>query len=552
MWRYSSLHTLKKILLAATFSTSVIIILSYFVTISGVSRSILIIDWLLVIFLSGAIRLIIREIYAFQGQSSKVKDSDQRVLIYGAGKAGELLLRGIQDERRVGIKVIGFIDDDPNKKSLFIHNTKILGNLSNIGELVRKYGINHIFISIPTLSGIEVRRILKTIREQVKEPLEIKTIPGLFELVRDKISINDLRKFEIRDLLRRKTVHLDSNPVKKMIAGCSVMVVGGGGSIGSELCRQIAAFNPARLIIIDNNEFNLYSISGYIEEHYPNLDFKNIVADACREQLMRKVFANYPPDLVFHSAAYKHVPLMELNPWAAVDNNITSTLTLVKLCHEFEVERFVYISTDKAVQPTSVMGASKRICEQIVLFNHLKETTKYLVVRFGNVLGSSGSVIPKFQSQIEAGGPVTVTHPQMTRYFMLVSEAVELVLQAGTIGEKGKIYVLDMGEPVNIAELARQLIELSGLTLDKDIKIIYTGLRPGEKLYERLYFEGEETATQIPNLLLLTPTTVNDNHYIDRVQKLLGEIYSLNSNELRGELKKLVPEYQFISNAPLF
>ena len=486
----------------------------------------------------------IRGIYTNNGRLAEDSSSYRRVVIFGAGKAGELLLRNIQNERRIGIEVIGFIDDDLSKKNLYIHNVRVFGDLSNLRELVEKYKSNSIFISIPTLSGLEVRRILKEIREQVKDPIEIRIIPGLYELVSDKVTINDLRKVDIKDLLRRKTVHLDSGPVIDMIKGRSVMVLGGGGSIGSELCRQIAGFDPACLVIIDNNEFNLYNISAQMEGQFPKLNLKFIVADACKEKLMRKHFSDYHPELVFHAAAYKHVPLMELNPWAAIDNNINSTLNLVQLAREFAVERFIFISTDKAVQPSSIMGATKRISEQIIHFSQDNGATRYNIVRFGNVLGSSGSVIPKFQAQIEAGGPITVTHQQMTRYFMLISEAVELVMQAGAIGEKGRVYVLDMGEPVNIAELAKQLIELSGLTLDKDIKIVYTGMRPGEKLHESLHFEGEEEATQIPHLLELKSKNICDNDYINRVQKLLTKLYSLDYNGLRTEIKKLVPEYQ--------
>ena len=544
MWRYSSLHTFQKILMAATLSTAAIISFTFFVKIEGISRSILIIDWLLVIFFSGGVRVLIRGMYAYKGRPLKNGDAYQRALIYGAGKAGELLLRSIQNERRVGIEVIGFIDDDPIKKGKYIHKSKVLGNSSMLGELVKKHKINHIFFSIPSLTGLEVRRMLKTIRERVEDKVEIRTIPGLHDLISDRVTLNDLRKLEIKDLLRRKTVHLESVPVKEMIAGRSVMVVGGGGSIGSELCRQIAVFDPSRLIIVDNSEYNLYNISGQIEEQYPNLNLECSVADACKEKLMRKAFATYNPELIFHAAAYKHVPLMELNPWAAVDNNLSCTLTLVQLCREFSIDRFILISTDKAVQPTSVMGATKRVCEQITQFNKDVGSTEYIVVRFGNVLGSSGSVIPKFQSQIESGGPITVTHPKITRYFMLISEAVELVLQAGAIGENGKIYVLDMGEPINIAELAKHIIELSGLTLNEDIKVIYTGLRPGEKLHESLFIEGEEESTQIPNLLVLTPKYARDRKYLVQVKHLLAGLYELDNKDLRAELKKLVPEYQ--------
>lgn len=543
MWRYSDLYMIEGKVKAITLASVTIASVAFFLNNIEIPRSILIINWLLVIFFSSSIRLMVRKIFEFTSTPSKNGNNERRVIIYGAGQAGDLLLRNIENTRQVGFNVIGLIDDDPVKQGQYIHKKRVLGNRTMIGELVRKHKVKEIIFSIPSLSGLEIRKLLRTIQDQVGDDVEIKTMPGLTDLADDRVTINELRRFEIKDLLKRKPVHLDFTPVKELIAGKAVMVVGGGGSIGTELCKQIASFNPGSLIILDNNEYNLYNAEIMIRDQFPTVDSHCIVADACKRDLMTKVFKSYKPAIIFHAAAYKHVPLMEMNPWIALDNNLTSTLVLVELCREFKVERFILISTDKAVQPTSVMGATKRVCEQISLVNKNENSTKFMVVRFGNVLGSSGSVIPKFRSQIEASGPVTVTHREVTRYFMLVSEAVELVLQAGATGTSGNIYVLDMGQPINITELAKYMIELSGLRPNKDIQIIYSGLRPGEKLHESLYLEGEERSTDVPNLLQLTPKDSPDGQYINNVSYLLKKLYDLNHVELLSELGKLVPEY---------
>jgi FlaA1/EpsC-like NDP-sugar epimerase len=544
MWRYSDIHMLEGIIKAATLSTVTIVSATFFVKFVGIPRSIVLINWLLIIFLSGGIKFFVRRVYTLDRRPFKKRDSSRRVLIFGAGQASELLLRNIENTKQTDLNVIGLIDDDPVKQGQYIHKKRILGDRNKIGELVKKHQISDIIISLPSLSGVEVRSLLNIIRSQVGEGVEIRTMPGLSDLVEDRITINELRKFEIKDLLRRKPVHLDFTPVKELIAGRSIMVVGGGGSIGTELCIQVASFNPSCLTILDNNEYNVYCVEVLIKELYPNLNLVCLVANAGNKNLMHKVFVHQHPAIVFNAAAYKHVPLMEMNPWAAVDNNLSIMLVLVELCHEFNVERFILISTDKAVQPTSVMGVTKRVCEQISLFHKDKTSTEHIIVRFGNVLGSSGSVIPRFKAQIKSGGPITVTHPNITRYFMLIPEAVELVLQAGAIGENGNIYVLDMGQPINITELAKYMVELSGLKLNEDIKIVFSGLRPGEKLYENLFLEGEERSTDVPNLLVLTPRVAVDQEYFDQVKQLLIKLYDLNQMELRNELKKLVPEYQ--------
>ena len=546
MWRFTALHTLTGLIKSTTLGSVLILIAAYFIAIDKIPRSVLVLDWFLVLFFCGGIRIFTRYVYSYDWNSRhrQAKTGMIRTLIYGAGQAGELLLRNIENARDSEIVVVGFIDEDLNKKGKYIHNKPIFGDGECLGSIVRKHNITSIYLSIPSLSGLENRKILKSIMEQVGDSVEIKTIPGLIDLMKDRFSITQLRNFEIKDLLRRKPVSLDFEPVQELIKDKTVLVVGGGGSIGSELCFQIASFNPECIIILDNTEYNCYRTEDLlIKEKFPT-QVVTIVADACNDKMLKKVFTYYRPDLVFHAAAYKHVPMMEMNPWAATHNNIKSTLNLARLSKEFRVERFILISTDKAVQPTSVMGATKRICEQIIqLYNH-SDSTKFITVRFGNVLGSSGSVIPKFKDQIEAGGPVTVTHPEICRYFMLISEAVELVLQAATIGESGNIYVLDMGEPIKIVELAKYMIELSGLKLNEDMKIEFTGLRPGEKIRESLYLKGEESLTDVPNLFVLSPKYVLNRSYLDLIQDLLNKLYQMDHDDLRSSMKILVPEFE--------
>lgn len=544
IWRYSGIYALFNIIKASALGTVLLILVRFFLSQPALPRSIVVVDLLLVIFFSGGVRLLVRQIFSVHTRSVKTSGSRRRILIYGAGSAGELLLRNIENSDDLDIEVIGFLDDDRLKQGKYIHNKRVLGDRNSIGRLVDKYRINEIYFSIPRLSGSETRNLLKTIRDQAGDGIVIKTIPGLADLVNGRVSVNQLRNFEIKDLLRRKPVSLDFDQVKLLIEGNSVAVVGGGGSIGSELCYQIASFNPEKIVIIDNSEFNCFSVEATINKQYPDLNLVCLVADACDEVYFRKIFNHYKPDIVFHAAAYKHVPMMEMNPWAAVKNNLKSTLVLTRLCDEFRVDKFVLISTDKAVQPTSVMGATKRICELITLLHSGNGGTKYITVRFGNVLGSSGSVIHKFKEQIKQGGPVTVTHPKITRYFMLISEAVELVLQAGAIGTNGKIYVLDMGEPIKIFDLAKYIIELSGLKLNEDIRIVYNGLRPGEKLHESLLLVGQEKKTEVPNLFVLEPKLNIGSEYLNQVEALLVKSYQLNHKKLRSALKVLVPEYQ--------
>ena len=551
IWRYAGVTLLNSLIKATTLGTVAILVVMYFIKFPTLYRTVLVLDWMMVIFICGGVRLAIRYLFTsnwrLRNHISNVEP--KRVLVYGAGQAGELLLRNIQNSKNREIAIVGFIDDDPNKNGHYLHNKPVLGNGGHIGDLARKYDIDSILISIPSLSGYENRKLLQSIRSQLSEDIEIKTIPGLFSLMNGTFSVSHLRNFEIKDLLRRKPVELDFTPVKALIKDKVVMVVGGGGSIGSELCYQVVQFEPSQLIILDNGEFNVYNTERALKTQKPKCEAICLVVDATDEKMMRKVFAYYHPDIVFHAAAYKHVPMMELNPWSAVHNNITCTLVLSELSKEYDVEQFILISTDKAVQPSSVMGATKRICELIVQIFDSSASTKFITVRFGNVLGSSGSVIPKFKEQIEAGGPLTITHPEISRYFMLTSEAVELVLQAASIGDSGSIYVLDMGEPIKIVDLAKYMIELCGFKPDEDIKIEFVGMRPGEKLRESLYLSGEESATQVPNLLMLKPKHPINGDYIEQVKQFAKDIYAMDHDDIRNGLKKLVPGYAPTTNS---
>jgi FlaA1/EpsC-like NDP-sugar epimerase len=543
MWRYTSIRTLSRLAAITVSSLTAVVITTYWLGIPGLPRSIVVLDGFFVLLFCGSARMATRQLHGFYTTRKRSQQPDQRVLIYGAGNAGELMLRSVQTAAEINIHVIGFVDDDPTKQGMTIHGKRILGGGDGLNHLVHKFAVSDIYVAVPSLSGADFRKLLENIHEQVGNKVNVRTLPGVMHLANGLVSIDQIRKVEIGDLLRRAPVSLDRRPVEKLLHRGTVMVVGGGGSIGSELCKQIAGFSPAHLLVVDSCEFNTYRLSEELQCECPNLPMTCLVADAGQEPMMRRIFAEYRPDFVFHAAAYKHVPLMEANPWAAAVNNLNCTLTLTGLCKPFGVKRFVLISSDKAVRPRSVMGATKRICELIVSGHSQADSTLFTAVRFGNVLGSSGSVIPKFAEQIARGGPVTVTHPEMTRYFMLIPEAVELVLQATAIAERGQTFVLDMGEPVHISDLAESMIKLACSSQNRNIEIVYTGLRPGEKLHESLYFEGDETATQVPYLLVLKEKQAADRHYVDRVYDLVARACEMDKTELLLAIRALAPEF---------
>jgi FlaA1/EpsC-like NDP-sugar epimerase len=428
------------------------------------------------------------------------REPKRRVLMIGAGRAGVIAVKEIQGRGDIDLDVRGFVDDDTRKQGSVIHRVKVLGTTDDLPRLVDSLDIDHVVITIAQASRHELRRIVD-ICEAI--PVKVRIIPGLFEILQGRVKVTRIRDVQIEDLLGREPVRLDEQGLHRFLAGKTVMVTGAGGSIGSELARQIARFDPAKLLLVERAEFALFSIDRELRETWPDSNIIPLTADVCDENRMRAIFSLYDPQIVVHAAAHKHVPMMESNPTEAIKNNVLGTRLLGEMAGRFNTETFVLISTDKAVRPTSMMGASKRVAELVIQDLEGRYPTRYVAVRFGNVIGSAGSVIPIFREQIAKGGPVTVTHADMVRYFMTIPESVQLVLQAGAMGEGGEIFILDMGEPVSILDLAKDTITLSGLKPYEDIEIIFTGKRPGEKLFEELQTDEESVAkTRHPKIFI--------------------------------------------------
>ncbi|MBQ7352405.1 MAG: polysaccharide biosynthesis protein [Clostridia bacterium] len=472
---------------------------------------------------------------------SKADSLGHRVLIIGAGSAGTMILRELQITDKINYIPVGFIDDDPNKLGRDILDVRVLGNSESIKEIAEKTKATQIIIAIPSANGSTIKKLTQLCLET---KCEVKTLPGIYQLIDGAVSVSKLRKVDVNDLLGREPVNTNLDEVMTYIENNVVLVTGGGGSIGSELCRQIAEHNPKQLIILDIYENNAYAIEQELKRKLPNLNLLTLIASVRDSVKMDDVFKTYRPDIVFHAAAHKHVPLMETSPNEAVKNNILGTYKVVKCADKYGVKRFVQISTDKAVNPTNIMGATKRVCEMIIQAYAKKSSTCFVAVRFGNVLGSNGSVIPLFKEQIAEGGPVTVTHKDIIRYFMTIPEAVSLVLQAGAYAKGGEIFVLDMGEQVKIYDLAVNLIRLSGLEPHKDIEIKITGLRPGEKLYEeRLMAEEGLTKTSNNRISIGKPLEMDDELLFKTLDKLYKEAYN-ESDHMKDLVKELVPTYK--------
>lgn len=465
----------------------------------------------------------------------------QKVMIIGAGLAGEKTYQEITYNPSVYKKVICFIDDDKSKQGRRIHDVTVYGGREKIIEAAKKFGVEEILLAMPSGNRKEVADILNICKET---KCQIKKLPGIYQMINGDIHISDFKDVEIQDLLGREPIKVNIEDIIRYVTGKVVMVTGGGGSIGSELCRQIAASGPKQLIIVDIYENNAYDIQLELKHKYPNLNLETIIASVRNSKKMDKLFEKYQPDIFYHAAAHKHVPLMEDSPNEAVKNNIFGTLNVVKAADKYKTKKFILISTDKAVNPTNIMGATKRICEMIVQSYNKQSQTEYVAVRFGNVLGSNGSVIPLFKKQIKEGGPVTVTHPDIIRYFMTIPEAVSLVLQAGAYAKGGEIFILDMGEPVKIADMARNLIKLSGYEPDVDIKIEYTGLRPGEKLYEELLMK-EEGLQDTPNHLIHIgkPIELDETTFFNKLTNLKEAVYK-ETSDVRLLVKDIVPTYK--------
>ena len=471
---------------------------------------------------------------------SSVKDA-KRVLIVGAGGAGTSILRELRTTDKINDIPVGFIDDDPHKIGTTVLGVKVLGNCESIAEIAKKVEADTIIIAIPSTDAKNIKRISQLC---LKANCEVKTLPGLYQLIDGEVSVSRLRDVDVQDLLGREPVKVNLDEVMGYIEEQVVLVTGGGGSIGSELCRQIATHNPKQLIILDIYENNAYEIEQELKRKLPNLNLLTLIASIRDSGKMDDVFKTYRPDIVFHAAAHKHVPLMETSPNEAVKNNVLGTYKVVKCADKYGVKKFVQISTDKAVNPTNIMGATKRVCEMIIQAFSRKSKTQFVAVRFGNVLGSNGSVIPLFKKQIAEGGPVTLTHRDIIRYFMTIPEAVSLVLQAGAYANGGEIFVLDMGEQVKIYDLAVNLIKLSGYEPEKDIEIKITGLRPGEKLYEeRLMAEEGMEKTANDRISIGKPIEMDDEHLFATLEKLYEEAYS-ESEQMKDLVKELVPTYK--------
>lgn len=483
-----------------------------------------------------------RFIYRFIRMTKRVQRQRRErinVMIVGAGNAGNMIIKEIVSSDQLPMRVKYIIDDDRSKWGSYIHGMKVMGGRQLIPVLAEE--VDEIIIAMPAVKKSKVKEIIEICR---KTQCEVKTLPGMYQFMNGDVRVEKLRKIEIEDLLGRESVQIDLEGLMKYVSNKVVLVTGGGGSIGSELCRQIAAYNPKQLVIVDIYENNAYDIQQELLEKYPDLNLVVLIASVRNTARMNKIFATYLPDIVYHAAAHKHVPLMETSPNEAIKNNVFGTLKTVQAADKYGVKRFILISTDKAVNPTNIMGASKRMCEMIVQTYNNRSKTEFVAVRFGNVLGSNGSVVPLFKKQIEKGGPVKVTHPDIIRYFMTIPEAVSLVLQAGANAKGGEIFVLDMGEPVKILDLAENMIRLSGYEPYEDIDIEFMGLRPGEKLYEELLMAEEGLQETEHSLIHIgKPLAFDEEEFLRQLEEL-KRIVKMEPEAIRRRIKEIVPTYQ--------
>ncbi|MBU4317140.1 MAG: polysaccharide biosynthesis protein [Proteobacteria bacterium] len=557
MWRYTSTRDLINIVKACLFSSMLVpVILLFTSNLENFPRSVFIMDaCLTVIFISGT-RISIRLFYELGGSSQKYffkslmgmarkkVPGTKSLIIIGAGGTGEKILREIRDNANLTYHVVGFLDDNPVKINKMIHGIPVLGNVSQLSVIAKNIEIEEILIAIPSATAEEMRTIISHCKNTT---IPFKTLPSMGELIDGKITVNAIRDVAYRDLLGREVIQLDQESIGSYLKNGTILVTGAGGSIGSELCRQICRFRPETLILFERAESPLYDIELELRSSFPSIQIIPVLGSVQDKKQLEPVFSHYHPGVVFHAAAYKHVPMLEIQPWKAITNNVLGTRNLVEVSSEFNVNRFVLVSTDKAVRPTNIMGASKRICELLVGAQSLvpQNRTRFMIVRFGNVAGSVGSVIPLFKKQIEQGGPVTVTHPEITRYFMTIPEASQLILQAGSMGTGGEIFILEMGKPIKIVDIAKDIIRLSGFAPDVDIAIKFIGLRPGEKLYEELITEGEGIVpTSHEKILVLRGNGCNKDFLNQHIDDLLALSQGRNISEIQSAVKEIVPEYQ--------
>ena len=538
-WRFTSTHDLAMILKSVIVGTAVVAFSIFLATrLVAVPRSVFPLHGVFLVGLLIGTRILYR---LFRDRQIS-RGEGKRVLIVGAGAAGDMLLKDLGRNHEIHYDIVGFIDDDQAKKGREIQGVRVLERCSALPQLARLLRIELILIAVPSANAEEMRAIVDYC-ERAQTPF--RTLPKVQDILDGSASSADLRSVELDDLLGRDPVSLDWESMGQMIKNRRVLITGGAGSIGSELCRQVARLEPEEVILFEQNEFSLYSLAMELEEQFPNVQFRRLLGDVCDSEAVRFVFSQYRPQVVFHAAAYKHVPMLQAQVRETIRNNTVGTIVTARAAVESGVQKFILISTDKAVNPTSMMGVSKRIAEMVSQLNNARSTTAFITVRFGNVLGSAGSVVPLFERQIRGGGPVTVTDPMMTRYFMTVSEACQLILQACAIGRGGEIFVLNMGEPVKIDYLARQMIRLSGKVPDEEIKIRYTGLRPGEKLTEELFHPDEDLApTLYEKILLAQSRSLDESHLESELQTLRESVELYDHGRAREIAIGLVPEYR--------
>lgn len=534
-WRYVGMSDLLDLVSATTVSASLLyMIIQLGARPTGYPRSVIIIDLSLTILIVGGARFAVRAYSETVNRASALKS----MLIIGAGGAGTAIIQELRRNPQLDYNPIGFVDDDPTKIGIKIHGRKVLGTTNDITRLISQYGVESVLIAIPSASGKQIEQIIHQCRES---KVEFKILTSLKERINGSY-VSEMRTIRVDDLLGREPVRLNLDSIRAKIGDKTLLITGAGGSIGSELARQVARFRPRRLLLFERSENDLFRISNELARLFPDQEFVPVVGDILDVSTLRECFALYRPDSVFHAAAYKHVPMMELNCFQAVSNNIFGTYNVALVANQYAVKDFVLISSDKAVNPTNIMGATKRVSELIILGLQNRDT-RFCSVRFGNVLGSNGSVLPTFEQQLRNGGPLTITHPEMKRFFMTIPEAVQLVLQASTMGRGGEIFVLDMGEPVRILDLAKNLIRISGHD-SKEIKIVFTGLRPGEKLFEELQFEAEGLkATSHHKIRVLDGGKVEFVEVRKWLDELTPIVEARNVNALVAQLRTIVPEY---------
>mgnify|MGYP005845384605 CR=1 FL=1 len=548
MLRHSSSRDALRIFYSSLLGNSVLFIINFIWLILYqhfvFPTSVIIIDLLVYVFLMVSVRVLIKSLYMEHKNPHKNK---KYILIYGAGQAGIITKRTLDKDMTSPYKVVGFIDDDENKQGRRIENIMVYAP-EDMEELVRDKNIDALVISI---QNIPIDKKQSIAEKAINLNIQVLHIPPVYRWIDGQLHAQQIKSIRIEDLLEREPIHLDNPKIKEELQGKIILITGAAGSIGSELARQCAAYNSKHLILLDIAETPLYELELEIKEHFPHVSFETVIGDVKNEIRMQRVFQHFQPDIVFHAAAYKHVPVMEENPSEALLNNVWGTQIIADLAERYGVQKMILISTDKAVNPTNVMGASKRIAEIYVQSKNQVSSTQYITTRFGNVLGSNGSVITRFKKQIENGGPVTITHPDITRFFMTIPEACQLVLEASTMGKGGEIFVFDMGKPVKILDLAKKMIRLSGLKEYQDIKIEFTGLRPGEKLYEEVLAHAESTIpTHHPKILIGKVRTYPYDEVKVEIEQLIHSFYTQDDFLIVQQMKKLVPE--FSSNNSIF